>query len=163
VLATGEISLHTLSMSRFDKISFVLQVITLIAASYFAFAQNEVNERLARLEDYVSVSAVPEDGGIRLINTGGSNVYVHELNIDGDVTRYERPRQIAARSDDYSSYFVPISLETANKSEFSITARLTDEFGDAWISEHGGGAADDDPETGSFNIWTYQTIRKDAP
>lgn len=149
-------------MSRFDQISFALQAITLVAASYFAFVQNEVNERLARLEDYVSVSAVPADGGIRLINTGGANVYMHELVVDGNTTRYDRPRQIAAHAEDYSSFFVPISLETANKDEFSILIRISDEFGDQWLSEHGGGAADEDPETGRFNIWTYRTVKNSA-
>ena len=147
-------------MSRFEWISFTLQAITLVAASYFAFVQNEVNERLARLEDYVSVTALPEDGGVRLINTGGSNVYIHEMTLDGESTRYDRPRQIAAHAEDYSSYFVPVSLETANKETFSISLALTDEFGNEWTSEHGGGAADNDPEVGTFNIWTYQTVKK---
>lgn len=148
-------------MSRFEWTSLVLQVITLVAASYFAFTQGIVNDRLARLEDYVSVSAVPEGAGVRFINTGGSNVYIHRLSIDGEETAYDHPRQIAAKADGASSYFVPIRFETANKKDFSITLHLTDEFGMPWISEHGGGAADEDPKTGLFNIWTYKTTKAD--
>ncbi len=143
-------------MSRFEWVSLSLQIVTLVAASYFAFAQGVVNDRLARLEDYVSVSAVPEGAGVKFINTGGSNVYIHSINIDGQETRYSPPRQIAAKTGD-SSYFMPIGFETANKKEFSITLRLTDEFGTPWISEHGGGAADEDSKTAFFNVWTYKT------
>jgi hypothetical protein len=144
-------------MSRFEWVSLSLQIVTLIAASYFAFAQGAVNERLARLEDYVSVSAVPEGAGVKFINTGGSNVYIHTINIDGQETRYDPPRQIAAKAGDASSYFAPISFETSNKKEFSISLKLTDEFGTLWISDHGAGAADEDPKTGLFNVWTYKT------
>lgn len=146
-------------MPRSEWISLSLQILTLIAASYFAFVQNTVNERLARLEDYVSVSAVPEGNGIKFLNTGGSNVYIHAMLIDEQEIRYDKPRQIAAKAEDASSYFVPIDLATANKESFSVRLELTDEFGDAWISEHGGGAADQDPETGRFNAWTYRTQR----
>lgn len=148
-------------MSRFEWVSLTLQVVTLFAASYFAFTQGVVNERLARLEDYVSVSAVPDGTGVKFINTGGSNVYIHAINVDGQETNYDIPRQIAAKADDASSYFVPISFETANKKEFSVTLKLSDEFGTPWISQHGGGAADEDPKTGFFNVWTYQTKKAD--
>ncbi len=144
-------------MSRFEWVSLSLQIVTLAAASYFAFVQNDVNNRLARLEDYVSVSAVPEGAGVKFINTGGSNVYIHAIKIDGQETNYDHPRQIAAKAGDASSYFVPVSFETANKESFEITLKLTDEFGDPWISEHGGSAADADPKTGFFNVWTYKT------
>ena len=148
-------------MSRFEWISLSLQVVTLIAASYFAFAQNAVNEHIARLEDYVSVSAVPENGGIRFLNTGGSNVYIDEIDVNTSSTVYDRPRQIAAKADGNSSYFWPVSFELANQKSFTITLKLTDEFGHHWISEHGGGATDDDPKTGSFSVWTYQTKKAD--
>lgn len=146
-------------MSRFEWVSLVLQVVTLFAASYFAFTQGVVNERLARLEDYVSISIVPEGTGVRFINTGGSNVYIRSINVDGQETNYDHPRQIAAKADGASSYFMPIGFETANKKDFSITLNLTDEFGTPWVSEHGGGAADEDPKTGYFNIWTYKTTK----
>ena len=144
-------------MSRFEWTSLVLQIVTLIAASYFAFSQGVVNDRLARLEDYVSVSAVPEGAGVKFINTGGSNVYINDISIDGQKTTYDKPRQIAAKAGDSSTYFMPISFETANKKDFAITLDLTDEFGSHWISQHGGGATDDDPKTGTFSTWTYQT------
>ncbi|HVM90504.1 MAG TPA: hypothetical protein VMU11_01225 [Verrucomicrobiae bacterium] len=148
-------------MSRFEWTSLALQILTLVAASYFAYTQNVVNDRLARLEDYVSVSAIPDAGGIRFINTGGSNVYIDEVDVDASSTRYDKPRQIAAKADGNSSYFLPVSLELANRKTFDITLKLTDEFGGHWISQHGGGAADDDPKTGAFNVWTYQTKKAD--
>lgn len=144
-------------MSRFEWITLALQIFTLGFASYFAFIQNTVNERLARLEDYVSVTAVPDGGGVKFINTGGSNVYIRAIDVDGVRTSYEQPRQIAARAGETSSYFVPIALETANKERFSIRLELADEFDTAWISEHGGGAADQNPNEGAFTVWTYQT------
>lgn len=144
-------------MSRFEWVTVALQIFTLGFASYFAFIQNAVNERLARLEDYVSVTAVPDGAGVRLINTGGSNVYINEIEVDGTSTRYDQPRQIAAKAGDASSYFLPITLETANKESFSIRLTLTDEFGSRWISEHGGGAADQSPTEGAFTVWTYKT------
>ncbi len=144
-------------MTRFEWVSFALQVLTLMAASYFAGVQNTVNDRLARLEDYVSVSAVPEGSGIRFLNTGGSNVYINAISVDGHEEVYTPPRQIAAKSEGASSYFVPISFETANKKEFDIILELIDEFGTPWISRHGGAAADEDPATGLFHVWTYKT------
>jgi hypothetical protein len=146
-------------MSRFEWITLALQVFTLGFASYFAFIQNTVNERLARLEDYVSVTAVPDASGVKFINTGGSNVYIHEIEVDGAITSYEKPRQIAAKAGDVSSYFLPITLETANKDSFFIRLKLTDEFGEHWVSEHGGGAADQNPSEGAFTVWTYRTIK----
>jgi hypothetical protein len=77
-------------MSRFEWISLSLQIVTLIAASYFAYAQNAVNEHIARLEDYVSVSAVPENGGIRFLNTGGSNVYIDEIDVNASSRKRNR-------------------------------------------------------------------------
>lgn len=146
-------------MNRFEWVSLSLQFVTLICASYFAFTQNTINERQSRLEDYVSVSIVPEGGGVKFLNTGASNVYIRSIEIDGVKTNYEKPRQIASRTEDASSYYMPITLEAANKKEFPIRLDLEDEFGTHWISEHAGGASDEDPATGYFGVWTYRTVK----
>lgn len=147
-------------MNRFEWASLSLQILTLACASYFAFSQNLINIRQTSLEDYVSVSAVPDGGGVKFLNTGGSNVYIHSLEVDGVQTNYERPRQIAAHTDDASSYYIPVPFETANKKDFLIRLEITDEFGMRWISEHGGGATDEDPATGYFGVWTYRTEKQ---
>ncbi len=144
-------------MSRFEYTTIVLQLLTLGFASYFAFVQNEINNRQARINDYVSVSAVPDNGGVRFLNTGATNVYLDRISIDGVETVYDQPRQIAAKAGDASTYFAPISFDLANKKDFQIELELTDEFGALWISKHGGSAADEDPKTGLFNVWTYRT------
>lgn len=147
-------------MSRFEYISLVLQIVTLLCASYFAFTQNIINERQARIADYVSVTAVPENGGIRLLNTGATNVYIDAITVDGKRDEYKSPRQIAARAVESASYFVPISLETANKDSFTVRVELEDEFGTRWISVQGGSKGDDDPAAGRFLIWTERTTKQ---
>ncbi len=144
-------------MSRFEFSTIALQLLTLAFASYFAFVQNQINNRQSQINDYVSVSAIPDQGGVRFLNTGATNLYINRVVVDGKETVYDKPRQIAAKTGDASSYFSPISFETANKKEFSLVLDLTDEFGTHWISEHAGAAADEDPKTGLFNVWTYRT------
>lgn len=144
-------------MTRFEWTTIVLQLITLGFASYFAYIQNEINVRQAEINDYVSVSAIPDQGGIRFLNTGATNVYIEEVDVDASSTKYEPPRQIAAKAGDASSYFLPIDLTTANEPSFTITLKLKDEFGQEWVSEHGGGAADTDTTQGRFSVWTYRT------
>jgi hypothetical protein len=146
-------------MSRFERISLALQVLTLFFACYFAYTQNIINERQAKINDYVSITSVPDNGGIRLLNTGATNVYIDAITVDGTRIDYNPARQIAARAVDSSSYFLPISLETANKKSFSISVELTDEFGTRWVSKQGGEAADEDPNTGRFSIWTERTMK----
>ena len=148
-------------MSRFEYASLILQVLTLLFASYFAFTQNVINDRQARINDYVSITSVPENGGVRLLNTGATNVYINAITVDGERTAYTPARQIAARAVDAASYFVPISLATANKDSFSIRVELEDEFGTHWTSTQGGSKGDDDPNTGRFLIWTERTVKQE--
>ena len=65
-----------------------------------------------------------------------------------------------ARAIDAASYFVPITLETANKDSFIIRVELEDEFGTRWISTQGGAKGDDDPATGRFSVWTERTTKQ---
>lgn len=146
-------------MNRFEYTSIGLQLLTLCFASYFAFVQNQINNRQAAINDYVSVSIVPDQGGVRFLNTGATNVYIDKVTVDGEETLYNEPRQIAAKAGEASTYFAPIKFETANKKDFSVILQLTDEFGTRWISRHAGSAADEDPKTGLFNVWTYRTSR----
>jgi hypothetical protein len=147
-------------MSRFERITLVLQIATLFFACYFAYTQNVINERQAKINDYVSLTSVPDNGGIRLLNTGATNVYINTIVADGVKTEYRPARQIAARAIESASYFIPISLETANKDSFQIEVELTDEFGTHWISTQGGEKADEDPNAGRFSIWTERTTQK---
>lgn len=146
-------------MNRFEWTSLGLQLLTLCFASYFAFVQNEINNRQAAINDYVSVSIIPDQGGVRFLNTGATNVYLNRITVDGEETVYTQPRQIAAKAGEASTYFAPISFELANKKDFALELDLTDEFGARWISRHAGSAADEDPTTGMFNVWTYRTSR----
>ncbi len=146
-------------MSRFEWATIALQLLTLCFASYFAFVQNQINNRLSAINDYVSVSIVPDNGGVRFLNTGATNVYLDRVMIDGEEAVYDEPRQIAAKAGEASTYFAPIKFETPNKKDFAITLELTDEFGMRWVSRHAGAAADEDPKTGLFNVWTYRTSR----
>lgn len=145
-------------MSRFERLSLALQILTLGFACYFAYTQNVINERQAKLNDYVSLTAVPDDAGIRLLNTGATNVYLNAITIDDVKIEYRPARQIAARAVESTGYFIPITLETANKDSFTIQVELTDEFGSRWISTQGGTKADQDPNQGRFSIWTERTI-----
>jgi hypothetical protein len=146
-------------MSRFEWTTIGLQLLTLGFASYFAFVQNQINNRQAAITDYVSVSVIPDNGGVRFLNTGATNVYLDSITIDGEEIIYDQARQIAAKAGEASTYFAPIKFETANKTDFSIVLELTDEFGTRWTSRHAGAAADEDPQTGLFNVWTYRTSR----
>lgn len=147
-------------MSRFEYISLGLQIVTMLFASYFAYTQNIINERQARITDYVSVTAVPDNGGIRLLNTGATNIYLNAITVDGTRYDYSSPRQIAAHAVEATSYFIPITLETANKDSFTVHVELEDEFGTRWTSDQVGAKGDDDPHAGRFTIWTERTIKQ---
>lgn len=165
-------------MGAFEKwqvgVLVVQAAITLaafLAAYYFGLKQveisqkqNEINDRLLRLQDYVAVSATPGDGVIDLWNTGKSNIYLWGFDMPSNNMRFEKPRLISA--DKGSRYWIPLpnlgKISTTTNFEFKLY--LTDEYENKWVSEVGGEADpvviknDSKKSDGIFvKIWSYKT------
>ena len=155
-------------MNFFEKISFTIQVLTLVAATYIGITQNQINTRQASLQDYVAIAASPDNSGtkITLLNTGRANLYINKIEIGNETLTYDRPRLLATGTLESSYYWInpPASLPLAQ--DFNLKVFVTDEFGTKWISEHGGQVheyfADGDEKRPSraLNMWSYQTEKK---
>lgn len=119
----------------------VLVLFTALVALFIGFKQNEINDRLKSLQDYVAISAIPDQSGkIKLINTGKVNLYLWGFDIPGNNHRFTKPRMIPAGTMESAWYWIepPILENKDKKSNFDVTLYLTDEFDTKWVSEHGG-------------------------
>ena len=136
-------------MNAFEKWQVVLGVVqagillmTFLGAIYIGLKQNEINERLRTLQDYVAVTAVPDasNNKIKLINTGRTNLYLWGFDMLGNNQRLKKPRLITAGTMEAAYYWIdpPQPPDSSKgKFEFEFKLYLTDEFNTKWISEHG--------------------------
>lgn len=140
-----------------------------LLAYYVGLKQNEINNHLLRLQDYVAIAATPGDGVIKLINTGKSNLYLWGFDMPGNNQRFKRPRLISAGTNDASYYWLnpPPNVTTITTSQdFEFKLYLTDEFDNKWISEHGGEATPTEvTQNGKkekatlIKVWSYKTYQ----
>jgi hypothetical protein len=166
------------SMNAFENWQVILGIIqvtlllsTSLAAIYIGLKQNEINDRLRTLQDYVSVSAVPDQSGkIKLINTGKTNVYLWGFDIPGNKLLFEKPRLIPAGTMESSYYWIdpPVPQDTTKNFVFDFKLYLSDEFEEKWISENGGEMSTTAiDQNGKFvpgfnmKVWSYKTYKSE--
>lgn len=143
-----------------------------LGALYVGMKQNEINNRILSLQDYVAISAVPDQrsGKINLLNTGKLNLYLHGFDMLENKQRFDKARLISAGTNEASYYWIdpPPNLETIEvfPYEFKFKLYLKDEFGQKWISENGGEVnkvkiKNDEGEADGFTIkvWSYKTYK----
>jgi len=147
-------------------------LMTFLGALYIGFKQNEINDRLRALQDYVAVAAVPDtvNNVIKLINTGKTNVYLWGFDLPGNIQRFDKARLISAGAKDEAYYWInpPTFADPHKINFFDFKIYLTDEFGNKWISEHGGEATPTTvvvkgkptPALRSI-IWSYKTFKSE--
>ncbi len=153
-------------MSLTDKISLAIQLLTLIAATYIGVIQNQINIRQAKLQDFVAIAASPDQSGtkITLLNTGKTNLYINKIEIGSETFSYTRPRLLATGTLESSYYWINPPATLPLDTDFDLRVYVTDEFGDRWVSEHGGqvheytNTVDGKTVTNRLlNMWSYRT------
>lgn len=142
-------------MTLAEKISLSIQVLTLVAATYIGVIQTDINVRQEKLQDFVAIAATPDnsDTKIALLNTGKTNLYIHKIEIGDQTYSYDRPRLLATGTLESSYYWITPPDNLPLDTDFDIKVYVTDEFGKAWVSEHGGQVH----QNHLLNLWSYQT------
>lgn len=170
-------------MSTFSNVvlalSTLFMMLATVALSVFTYFQWRVNSRMQQVSDVVAISVVPNnDGNIRLLNVGNSNVYIHRIEFTAvsqgsrmqeRLHIYPRSRMIPANAGDSSYYWIGSPMGLRDGEEFLLKIYLTDEFENKWIAEGGGEAvnavavvADGKIQTSQkIHVWTYKITRID--
>lgn len=153
----------------FTGFTVVVAIVAVVLAYKIGLKQNEINDRLLTLQDYVAISVAPgQDSTISLWNTGKSNLYLWGFDMPNNDIRFEKPRLISAAA--VSNYWIPApnlgKISTTTNFEFMLY--LTDEYNNKWTSEAGGEAiptkfSKDGKEVPAtiIKVWSYKTYRKD--
>lgn len=157
-------------MTSFEKWQVIVSIVqagvllmTFLGAIYIGFKQNEINDRLRALQDYVAISAVPSNGIIKLLNTGKTNLYLWGFDMPNNNQKLDKSRLISAGTNDSSYYWIPsINLNQVQQLpyQFEFKLYLKDEFDQKWISEHGGEAYKDGADI-KIRVWSYKTYKSD--
>jgi hypothetical protein len=164
-------------MTSFENRQVVLGIVqaalllaTFLGALYVGLKQNEINDRLRILQDYVAVSAVPGPSGtIKLINAGKMNIYLWGFDMPGNNPRFQKPRLIPAGTMESAWYWInpPVPPDsTKGKYKFDFKLYLSDEYNNKWVSEHGGevertALKEKGKQTAIYELtmWSYKTYR----
>lgn len=159
-----------MSISLTEKISLSIQILTLVAATYIGVIQTQINVRQASLEDFVAISVSPDNSGekLTLLNTGTSNLYISKITFGEEEINYDRPRLLATGTLESSYYWLVPPASLPLDKDFELKVYVTDQFGTAWVSEHGGRAyqynleIQGEPVTKlALNTWSYRTEQRD--
>lgn len=168
-------------MASYDStMAFVTMMATVVAAVAACLAalwargigekQNDINARLLALQDYVAISVVPDpiNGVIKLMNVGKANLYLWGFDMPENNQKLDKPRLISAGTNESSYYWIPPPKvsDISKKYNFEFKLYLTDQFGDKWISEHGGeGEPTKIMQDGkqvdvyAIKVWSYKTYK----
>ena len=165
-------------MNAFEKWQVIVNTVqagiilmAFFGALYIGFKQNEINDKLRLLQDYVAVAAVPDANSvIKLINTGKINLYIWGFDMPGNNQRLDKPRLISAGSMEAAYYWIPLPTfdEPQKLNPFEFKLYLTDQFGNKWISEHGGEAELSTVKIDNKTVpelrtrmWSYKTFKSE--
>ena len=110
-----------------------VEVLTVIAASAFAFLQYRINNRLKKLQDYVAVNIVPlaTPLSLQVINVGKINVYLQKYEIGSNKESFAKPMLIPSGSNSF--LLLPIKAYNVGL-KMDVTLCLIDELGEKFIS-----------------------------
>ena len=125
-------------MSLYERLSLLIQAVIGLAALYFAWRQTQINERLRRLQDVVTLSIVPGKGTFNIINAGTRSVYLHRFEVASHSEAISPPRLISAGTGDSSYYWVPPPKGLEEGEDFELKFYLIDEDGQKWVTEGAG-------------------------
>ena len=105
---------------------------TLLAAAYFAFRQNSINNRLKELQDYVGLSIVPLSNlRLQTTNVGRTNLYLHKWEVGENVGNFDEPILISAEGK--TSLIITLMPNSLGKKRAKFY--LTDESKKKFLSE----------------------------
>jgi hypothetical protein len=155
-----------MSTSIGEKISLSIQILTLIAATYIGVVQTQINVRQASLEDFVAIAVSPDNTGekLTLLNTGSSNLYISKIEFNDQKIEYDRSRLLPTGTLESSYYWVNPPTDLPLDQDFDLKIYVTDQFGDPWISQHGGRVYEYTLDVQgtpvikrALNTWSYRT------
>lgn len=145
---------------------------TFLGALYIGLKQNEINDRLRTLQDYVALVTIPgPEGTIKLINVGKANLYLWGFDMPNNIQRrFEKPRLISTNTGDAAYYWIPAPDlgKIENTTTFDFRFYLTDEYDNKWISENGGDATPikitqpdgSQKDALQIKVWSYRTSKE---
>ncbi len=140
-----------------------LDIATASGALIFGLWQILINRRLKKLQDYVSLAAIPGQttGKIELLNTGKINLYLWGFDMVNKKIRLTKPRIITAGTGNSSYYWIDTpNINEIGNNEFQFKVYLEDDFGKKWLSENGGEIIDGDKEgEKKIIVWSHKTTR----
>jgi hypothetical protein len=115
----------------------VVQLLTFLAAFYFAWLQYKINDRLRKLEDYVATSIVPDPQGklaLQFVNVGKVNLYLKKYEIGNLVVTFNKEVLLVCGTGN-PNFFVNLPATFIAGMEMPVKLYLSDEFGQKYISE----------------------------
>lgn len=138
-----------------------MQLMATIGIIVFGIFQLLINNRLAKVQDYIALSIIPSDNSIKLINTGKNNLYIHAFEIDGKIKKLDRGRLISSASLDSAYYWIPVDFVPRESNNFGIKIYLSDESGAKYLTEGGGESTKLSDKESRVIVWTYKTTKSD--
>ncbi len=148
-------------MNQYEIISLIVQGIIALGAIVFGAWQILINRRLIKIQDYIVVAILPDNGVIKLLNTGKINLYIHAFEVGGNTKKLDKGRLISSASLGSAYYWIPTDFVPRESKNFDIKIYLTDEFGSKYLTEGGGKSERVDEQKSKIIVWTYKTIKSD--
>lgn len=123
--------MEEITLRYFEVIAIIIAA---IGAVFFGWKQNQINERMKKLQDYVAISVISKGMGsseITIMNVGKVNLYLRQCEIGFNTETFSKPLLIPAGTGQYSNLSVRIlNLQPRMQTKFY----LIDESGEKYIS-----------------------------
>ncbi len=96
-----------MNQEEYNFWTIVLQVITTLAAVFFAFWQASINKRLKDLQDFVGISLVVNGSQLQIRNIGKMNLYLRKWEVGTTTEDFLRPVLIPTSSEVFLTIAFP--------------------------------------------------------
>jgi hypothetical protein len=156
--------LASFGKSNYENIQNTILLLTLFFAIILGFQQNQINERLKDLNDFVGIVALPgQDGTIKLINVGKINLYIYgyKNNLATSTNFFVKPRLISTGTLESSYFWIyakDVSTPLDEEGFFNFNAYLQDEYGKKYVAEFGGRIEIQSGQSEvKLLVWSYKT------
>ncbi len=141
-----------------EVINIIFMLAFTLALVIVGVYQYNVDSRLKDLQDYFSISVLPNGEDIAVVNTEKINAYIWGFDLPERSVKFNKPRVIAQGIAPINLWLdIPTLEKFQFDKEFIITLYLEDEFGNKWLSEHGAVRNKDK----GLVIWSYKVIKED--
>jgi len=126
-----------MNQETFNLWYVLFQIVTAVAAIFFAVWQTMINNRLKKLQDYIALNFTPSGSQtgpqILIYNVGKQNLYLHKFEAGTTSHSFDKPRLLAVGGSEKNHYAFPVQVFQVNK-ELDIKLYLTDESNEKYVS-----------------------------